>query len=107
MDVIGVFVPAEDADRNDAVEAHLSQGREDLVPRDLAMTNFVVLMDGNVGPRGVNNVTVAVVGPVIESVGNMDLPELAGSRCSANHAPNISGAVGKMEGVGAAELVSF
>jgi len=99
-------VPAEDAHGQHTVEADLPQSREDLAPGDLALPDGVVLVDGDVGAGRVDDVPVAVVDPVVEAVGDVHLPQLAGRRGAADHAPGVARAVGQVEGVRAAVLVS-
>src|SRR5689334_16316719 len=56
MDAVRVFLPAEDADRSDAVELQVAQGAEELGPVDLPVADLVVLVDAGVYPRRVDDV---------------------------------------------------
>ena len=73
VDVVGVLLPAEHADRGDAVELHVAQGGEELVPVDVAVADLVVLVDPGVDAGRVDDVAVADVRPVVEAVGDVQV----------------------------------
>src|SRR6476659_3678456 len=73
VDVVGGFLPAEDADRGQAVEVRLPQGGEELVPIDVAVADFVVLMHAGVHAGWVDDVAVARVRLVVGAVGDVQV----------------------------------
>ena len=83
-----VLLPAEHAHGGDAVEAHIAQGAEELVPVDLAVADLVVLVDPRVDPRRVDDVAVADVGPVVEAVRDVQVLQLRAR--VLHHPPHVA-----------------
>jgi len=103
VDGVGVFVPAEHAHCGDAVEVDGAQRGQGLVPVDVAVADFVVLVHPGVHPGGVDDVPVADVGPVVVAVGHLDVgPLWSGIR---DHGAHIADAVGQVKGVRDADAV--
>src|SRR3954464_11120014 len=53
---VGLLFPAENADCSDAVEAQLAQGGEEVVPVDVPVADLVVLVNGSVHARRIDDV---------------------------------------------------
>src|SRR5688500_13940042 len=71
---VGLLLPAEDADRRDAVEVRLTEGAEELLPVDVAVPDLVVLVDPDVRPGRIDYVAVALPELVVEAVGDVQVP---------------------------------
>ena len=72
-DVVGAFLPGEDARRHDPVEANLGKRGEELVPVHLALADVHVLVDGDLRPGRVADVAQARRRFVIVSVSDVDM----------------------------------
>src|SRR4051794_33452114 len=70
---VGLLLPAEHADRRHAVEVQLPQGREELVPVDVAVADLVVLVDADVRAGRIDDVPMSLPQLVVVAIGDVQV----------------------------------